>query len=122
MDFIDDEDSPLAHSRWIFDAVPEFTDVIHAIIGCCVNFDDVHEAAFFDGKTVGAFAAWSVGLIQAVDTFGQQPGYSSFTGSPGTTEKIGMVHRAQLDLVFEDFNDVFLPQDLFKDFWSVGTI
>jgi hypothetical protein len=122
MDFIDDEDSALAHSRRILDAVPQFTDVIHAVVGGCINFYNIHETTFFNGKAVVTLAAGPVVFVQAVDTLGQESGHSGFTGSSSATEKIGMVHRAQLDLVFEDFDDVLLPQNFFKNFGSVGAI
>ena len=57
MDFVDDVNLVTSLDRSVSDFVDKFADLIHAVIGGGVDFDDVRVTAFGDGHAVGAVVA-----------------------------------------------------------------
>ena len=84
MHLVNDVDLEAAALRQIYRALPEIPDVLHAVVGSSINFNDVGECTPF---CIPADIAGETGIalrraVLAVDGLGQNSGAGGFAGAP----------------------------------------
>ena len=114
MNFVYDIDLFSSHSRRILDTLPKLTNIIHTVIGRCINFNNIHKSAFFDGHTVGAAAAWPFSVRKAVDSLCKNPRRCCLSRTSGSAEKVSVADSFRLYLVFQYSYNMILSDDLGK--------
>ena len=91
VDLVHDVDALFDAGRGEDSLVPEGPDVVDAIVGGGVDFDDVHDGAVVDTAAGGALAAGvTVDGVLAVDGLGEDLGAAGLTGTARTDKEVGM--------------------------------
>ena len=124
MHFVDDIDFFPADCRRILDTLPQLADILDAVVGSRVDLDHVHKGPLADRAAVCALAArpslWV--FVQTVDALGKDARGRRLTRPACAAEQIRVADLAACDLMFEDSDDVFLPEDLVEHLRTFGTI
>ena len=124
MNFINDVDLETPLGGGEVDFIAQFTDVVDAGVGGCVDLDQVHETPFVDGEAVRAVIAGALfdRLLKAVDSLCEQARAGGLAGALGTGKEVSMPDAVCRDRVFEGLNDVVLTDDLVPEGWSPGAV
>ena len=103
--------------------VPQIPDVIHTIVGCRIDFQDIHTGAVINGLTgAAAIAGIAIVRVEAVYRLGQNLGAGGFACTPGAGKQIGMAHLAGHQLVFQSLRDRHLTGNIVKCLRTIFTI
>ena len=95
--------------------IAQIADVIHAIVGGCVNLHHVHDAAIVDAFANLAFTAGVCpGAVRAVDRLGKNFGAGGFACAARAGEQIGMAHLIVCNLVLQRGSDARLAHHIRK--------
>ena len=95
--------------------VSESADIVYAVVGGGVYFDDVHNGAVVDAPASGALTAGiAVYGVLAVDGLGEDLGAAGLTGAAGADEEVGMRKAPRGDLRLERFGYMILTADLIE--------
>ena len=109
MHLIDNVDLVFSCGGRIGDLLPDFTDVVHTVVGCGIDLDDVHGSARSDGLAgLTLPAGISVHGMLTVDGLCQNLGYACLSGTSGPTKKIGVANTVRHDLIFQCFHNMVL--------------
>jgi hypothetical protein len=87
VDFVDDDDLVAAVGGEVLDAVAQFADIFHAVIGGAVDLEDVGGGAFGDLDADRTDVAGLMGnALFAVEGLGQDAGRTGLADTPGAGE------------------------------------
>ena len=115
VNFVDDVDLVFSHLGGIAHLFQQFADVIHAVVGGCVQLQHVHGAFGLNGAADLALAAGIAVIgIQAVDGPAHQLGHGGFARSAAAAEQIGMGDLPRFDLMPQGFDRCGLPYHAFE--------
>ena len=97
------------------DGLAEFADLLDAVVGGAVDFEDIESAAFcdFDAKGIIGIEV-DFGSIGAVQSFGEDTGGGGFSGAAGADEEVGVGKAFLLNGIAEGVNDMILSEDVGK--------
>ena len=101
MHLVNDVELVPAANRSEADVVSQFTDLIHAVIACAINFQHVEADALRYFPTGVADSAWSYRrTMDAIERFSQNAGGRGLAGSPWADKKIGVSESSLFDGIF----------------------
>ena len=123
MHLIDDINLVFALCRRIGDLIYNLTDTVHAIIGCRINFDDIHAGAAcnrFAGRALST--GTSVHRMFTVYRSCKNFGNRGFTCSASAAEQVSMSDPSGIYLVFQGGYNVILPLHILKTVGAELTI
>ncbi len=119
---VDDVDFVAALGGGVADVVSEFADLLDAVVGGAVDFEDVEAGAggdfgadVFVGVEVGGGAAF------AFEGLGEDAGGGGFTGAAGADEEVGLGDASEAEGVGEGADDGFLADDFGEGLGSIFT-
>ena len=116
VDLVDDVHPVLAADRREVRLVADLTDVVDAVVGGGVYFDDVQDGARVDALAgLAAVAGVAVHGMLAVDRLREDFGTGGLARSPGTGEQIGVGMAPGAHLVHEGPGDMLLSDDVGED-------
>ena len=97
------------------DGVAQITDLVHAVVGCAVDLDNIEVTTRGDGKT-GRIGRIEVGFgaVGAVQCLGKDTGGGGLACAARADEEIGVGDTAAGDGVAQGADDVILPYDIVK--------
>ena len=113
VDLVDDIHAVAPNLRRDLYLLQKGADVIHAVVGCCVELVDVVRAAFLERQAGFAFAA-GLHVLPRTGTvygFGEDAGGAGFTHSAGAAEKVCVCQLTPLDGVLEGAGDIVLTDE-----------
>ena len=95
--------------------IPQIPDIVHAIVGCGVDFHNVHHTAIVNTRTYRALSA-RVCAIPAltVHCFGEYLGAGRFTGAARACKQICMAQTSGLQLRAQRVRNMLLPDHIRK--------
>ena len=103
--------------------VAQGADVVHAVVGGCVDLYDVHDRAVVNAAAGGALAAGvAVHGVLAVDGLGEYFGAAGLARAARTYEEVGVREPAGGDLGLQRLGDLFLPADLVEGAGAVFAV
>ena len=110
--------------RRIFHFLANLADVVHAVVGGCVNLNYVHASPCQNILTNGTLVA---GLavrrgVRAVDGSGKNLRRRGFPRAPCAAKQIRMGHAPRFHLIFQRSDDMLLPDDALKRLWAEFSI
>jgi len=114
---VDDVDLVAAAGGHHPDIVPNIADVIHAVVGCPVNLNNINVVARADGNAVIALIAWAYrGRIAAgtVEGLGENAGRGGLADAPGTDKQEGMMNTPALYGIGQGPGDMVLSHHFVK--------
>ena len=115
MHLINDVHAVLKFRRSVDDLIADITNIVNAIVGCGVHFQDVGGTSRVDGAAGGTDTARACGGgVLTVDCLSQNFGAGGLTRSARTTEKIGVGKFPGGTFVFQNGGDMILPANLIK--------
>ena len=115
MHFIDNINLILSLSGRVRYFIHNLTDIVHAVVGCRVDFDHVHGRPGGNRLTYGTFSAGtSVYGIFTIYRPCKNFGNRGFTGTTGARKQIGMSDTVCLNLVFQGRYNMLLPFDILE--------
>ena len=95
--------------------IPQIPDIVHAIVGCGVDFHNVHHTAIVNTRTYRALSA-RVCTIPAltVHCFGEYLGAGRFTGAARACKNVGMSYFVVQYLVLQRRGNARLAHNVLK--------
>ncbi len=116
-----DIDAVLAHLRRNLHLFHQQLYVLHAVVGSGIELVDAVGAAFREGETALALAAWvHIGRrVGAVDGLCENSGSGGLAHSPRAAEKIGVRQLAPEDGILQRAGDIVLSDESLK---GIGAI
>lgn len=110
MDLVDDIDLVATCLGRDVDLLDQFADVFNAVVGCGVQFEDIHGHAVVERHAVFALVAGFHigGGVGAIDGLGQDAGTGSLAHAARTAEKKRLGQLVGTDGVFERCSDMLL--------------
>ena len=115
---------PHLYLRWgIYCVVPQIPDIVHAVVGCGIDFQHVHAGTGINGLTgFAAVAGITVIRVQAVDSLGQNFGAAGFARATGAGKQVGMAHFPGNELGFQGLGHRQLAGNIIKSLRPVFAI
>ena len=115
VDFVDDVDLEARSRGAIGDGLAEFADVLDAVVGGAVDFENVDVLAGGDRLARVANAARSSRrAFLAVERLGEHPRHRRLADAAGAGEEIGMSDAAGDDRLLQRFDDDVLTDEIFE--------
>ena len=115
VNFVDDIDLVFSHLGGVAYLLQQFADIIHAVVGGCVQLQHVHGAFRLNGPADLALAAWvAVVGIQTVDGPAHQLGHGGFARAAAAAEQVGVGNLSRFDLMPQGLDRCGLPHHAFK--------
>ena len=119
MCFINDENFIFSLYRCVAYLFYDTADIVHAVVGGCINLSDIHKIACIDRTAVLTFITGALfGRMQAVDCFGKDLSRRCLSCPPGPGKQIRMPDPVLQDLIAKSLYHMFLPFDLIKSLRS----
>ena len=120
MDFVDDVDLVGAARRGVAGVVAQVADLVDAVVGGAVDFDDVEAGAGRDfAAGVAGVARVRCRSLLAIEGLGEDAGGGGFSGAAGADEEVGVGEAFLDDRVAQGTDDVVLSKDVIESFGSV---
>ena len=99
MHLIDNIHTHLHLRRRINGIIPKIPNIIHAVVGSCIDFQNIHASAGINGLAgFAAVAGVAIPGIQAVHRLGQYLGAAGLARTAGTGKQICMAHLTGIQL------------------------
>ena len=115
MHLIDDIHTLFHFCRRIYRVIPNGTDIVHAVVGGCVDLLHIQNIARVDPPTGGAaIAGVSVHRIFTVHRLGHNFGAGGFAGTVGTGKQIRMAKLTGHKLISQRGGDRPLTDHIVK--------
>ena len=99
----------------------EGTDIVHRIVGGCIQLVYAVGAVFIEGQTGFALIAGFAfrGDVLAVDGLGENPGTGSLSHTPGAAEQVSVAQEIVLNGIAQGGGDGGLSHYISETRWSV---
>ena len=115
MHLIDDIHLILSFRRRKRNLIHDLSDIIHAVVGRCIDLDHIHARAGCDRPAHPAGSAWITILrILAVYGFCKDFCNRCFTGTARSAKQIGMSDSVRFYLILQCCYNMLLPFDICK--------
>ena len=116
MNFVNQVDLEAASCRRVLNVIKELSGIFNTGTGCCIDFNQVNEAAFCNFTARRALAAGSCAdALLAVEAFGQNPGNRRFTNTAGAGKQVRMMETPFIQRIDERAQNVLLPDHFIKE-------
>jgi len=117
VDFVNDIDFVAPLVRREVDLVAQLADVLDAVVGRAVNFNQVEEAALVEGDAVRAGVVGALGRVgmQAVERLGDEARGGRLAAPARPREQIGVRDAVAAQRVAQRLDDVLLSDDFFPE-------
>ena len=109
--------------RGIDRIVPQIPDVVHAVIGCGIDFQHIHTGPGINGPAgLALIAGVAVIRVQTVDRLCQNFGAAGLARAPGACKKVSMAQLAGDHLGFQGLGHCQLPRHIVKGLRAIFSI
>jgi len=123
MHFVDDVHTHLNLRGSINCIIAEITNIIHTVIGRCIDLQHIHTGTGINCKTgFAAITGITVLWVLTIYCLSQNFGAAGFTCSPRTGEQVRMTQTATLQLGFQRLRNRKLTHNIIKCLRSIFTI
>jgi len=101
-------------------AFPQVTDVVYAVVGCSVDFQNIERCTFGDFFTDRSFGVeMGTGTVRAIECFGKDASGGCLTCATWAYKEPCMGESISLDCVTKGGNHMILPENIIKCFRTV---
>jgi hypothetical protein len=111
VNFVDDVDFIITANRCEADIFSKFANLIDAVVAGTVDFEHVEAYTLGNLPARVADSTWIDGrAMNAVQSFGQDPGNRSFASSARADKKVSVSNTLLLNRIFQRLDDVILAE------------
>ena len=123
MRFINDKDPLFQFKRGILRFFYQTPDVVNAVVGCSVHFNDIR-TFLFSGPDAGSADSAGFAVIRAFTVEGTREDFSGtgFAGSAGSAEQVCVRNMIRRNLILQNRCDVRLPDHFLEQLRAVFAV